>query len=321
MKKYFFPIFLLLTTLNTFAQQEAMYSQYLFNPLSINPAITSTTGETIVKVINRKQFMGGGFEGDPQTQTLVIELPFRNEKMSLGFQIFNDIAGILKSTGGYGIYNYKVRFNDKLNLTMGVQAGMTNFRANFTSVQLIDPKDPNFGQNINKALPSVGTGINLTNDKWYIAISVPQIIRNDLSIISNPNSKYNASTNRFMFGMFGYDFRLNKSIKLMPSVLTKLIENAPMAFDFNLKANFMDKFILGGSLRTTNDKFNEASYQTRLGDAFVAYTEIQIMPTIRFGYAYNMATAKGQYDNGSHEILISYIFRKKQDEQVINPRF
>ena len=314
-------MFLLLVSFSVFAQQEAMYSQYLFNSMSINPAMTSKTGENVAKIIYRKKLIGGDFEGDPQTQTVAIELPFKNEKMSVGFQLYNDVAGIVKSTGGYGIYNYKVRFNDKLNLTMGVQAGITNFRANFTSVQLIDPKDPNFGQNINKALPSVGTGINLTNDTWYLAVSVPQIIRNDLSILSNPNSKYNTSTNRFMFGMFGYDFRVNKSIKLMPSVLAKIIENAPIAFDFNLKANFMDKFLLGGSLRTANDQFNEVSGQTRLGDAFIAYTEIQITPKIRFGYAYNISTAKGQYDSGSHEILIAYKFGRNEESEVINPRF
>jgi type IX secretion system PorP/SprF family membrane protein len=321
MKKYILPIFLLLTSFSTFAQQEAMYSQYLFNPMSINPAMTSKNGENMAKVIYRKKLIGGDFEGDPQTQTVVLELPFRNEKMGLGFQIYNDVAGILKSTGGYGIYNYKVRFNDELSLTMGVQAGMTSFRANFTSVQLIDPKDPNFGQNINKAVPSVGTGINLTNDKWYLAVSVPQIIRNDLSIISNPNSKYNASTNRFMFGMFGYEFNVNKSITLTPSVLAKVIENAPVAFDYNLKASFMDKFFIGGSLRTSSNQFNEASSQTRLGDAFIAYTEIQLTPKIRFGYAYNISTAKGQYDSGSHEILISYKFGKKEESEIVDPRF
>lgn len=83
----------------------------------------------------------------------------------------------------------------------------------------------------------------------------------------------------------------------------------------------MDKFLLAGSLRTANDKFNEASSQTRLGDAFIAYTEIQITPKIRFGYAYNISTAKGQYDSGSHEILISYKFGEKEESEVVDPRF
>jgi hypothetical protein len=94
-----------------------------------------------------------------------------------------------------------------------------------------------------------------------------------------------------------------------------------VAFDYTLKASFMDKFLLAGSLRTANDKFNEASSQTRLGDAFIAYTEIQITPKIRFGYAYNISTAKGQYDSGSHEILISYKFGEKEESEVVDPRF
>ncbi|MES2520804.1 MAG: type IX secretion system membrane protein PorP/SprF [Bacteroidota bacterium] len=321
MKKYLLAILLLITSFGTYAQQEAMYSQYLFNSLAINPAMATKTNEGTAKIIYRKKFIGGDFEGDPQTQTVVLELPLRNEKMSLGFQIYNDIAGVVKSTGGYGIYNYKAQFNDQLSLTMGIQMGMTNYRANLTSVQLIDPKDPNFGQNINKALPSVGTGINLTNEKWYVALSVPQLIRTTLDLVENPNAKYNTTNSRFLFGMFGYDFRINKSIKLMPNVLAKVVENAPVAFDYNIKASYNDKFVLGGSLRTSSTKFNEVSTQTRLGDAFLAFMEVQVTPKIRFGYAYNISTTKGQYDSGSHEIMLSFRFVKKQDEMVIDPRF
>jgi type IX secretion system PorP/SprF family membrane protein len=190
-----------------------------------------------------------------------------------------------------------------------------------TSVQLIDPKDPNFGQNINKILPSVGTGINLSNEKWFLAISVPQIIRTNLSLVENPNANYSTANSRFLFTMFGYDFRLNKSIKISPNILAKVVENAPVAFDYNLKASFNDKFTLGGSLRTANAKFNEVSTQTRLGDAFLAFTEVQITPKIRFGYAYNISTTKGQYDSGSHEIMLSFRFLKSQEEMIVDPRF
>jgi type IX secretion system PorP/SprF family membrane protein len=321
MKKYILSITLLIASLQIFAQQEAMYTQYAFNPTAINPAMTSGTNEINGRVIYRKRFLGGDFEGDPQTQAVALEFPMANEKMTLGLQIFNDVAGIIKSTGAYGIYNYKAKFNDKLSLTMGIQAGMTNFRADFTSVQLIDPRDPNFGQNINKSLMSVGSGFKLSNEKWYLAVSVPQLIRTDLSIIVNPNSKYNASNARFLFGMLGYDFRLNRMLKLQTNVLAKVIENAPVAFDYNLKFGFHDKFFLGTSLRTANDKFNENSGQTRLGDAFLGFMEIQLTNQIRFGYAYNLATNKGNYSTGSHEIMLGYKFSKNREVDVINPRF
>ncbi|PWK26899.1 type IX secretion system PorP/SprF family membrane protein [Arcicella aurantiaca] len=321
MKKLYLSIIAFISFYSVQAQQEAMYSQYLFNPLAINPAMSSKTNEATTKIIYRKKFMGGDFEGDPQTQTVVVDLPLANEKMNLGIQLYNDIAGIIKSTGGYGIYSYKAQFNDELSLTMGIQAGITNYRANLTSVQLIDPKDPNFGQNINKILPSVGTGINLSNEKWFLAISVPQIIRTNLSLVENPNANYSTANSRFLFAMFGYDFRINKSIKISPNILAKVVENAPVAFDYNLKASFNDKFTLGGSLRTANAKFNEVSTQTRLGDAFLAFTEVQITPKIRFGYAYNISTTKGQYDSGSHEIMLSFRFLKSQEETVVDPRF
>ena len=321
MKKYFLSIFLFIASLQLFAQQEAMYTQYTFNPTAINPAMTSGLNEINGRAIYRKRFLGGDFEGDPQTQAVVLEFPMANEKTNLGLQIFNDVAGIIKSTGAYGIYNYKAKFNDRLSLTMGIQAGMTNFRADFTSIQLIDPRDPNFGQNINKSMMSVGSGFKLGNEKWFVAVSVPQLIRTDLSIIVNPNSKYSASNARFLFGMVGYDFRLNRMFKLQTNVLAKVIENAPVAFDYNAKFGFNDRFFLGGSLRTANDKFNENSGQTRLGDAFLGFIEIQLTDQIRFGYAYNMATNKGNYSTGSHEIMLGYKFSKNREVEVINPRF
>jgi type IX secretion system PorP/SprF family membrane protein len=321
MKKSYIILLMMLCCSSAFSQQEAMYSQYVFNPMAINPAMGSSTNEATTKVIYRKKFMGGDFEGDPQTQTVVVDLPLKNEKMGVGIQLYNDIAGVVKSTGGYGIYYYKAQLNDQLTLSMGVQAGFTNFRANLTSVQLIDPKDPNFGQNINKMLPSVGAGINLSNDKWSLAIAAPQLIRTNLSLVDNPNANYTTTNARFLFSMFSYNFRLNTAVKLMPSILAKMLENVPVAFDYNLKASFNDKFLLGGSYRTAGSKFNEASTQTRLGDAFLAFTEIQISPKLRFGYSYNIPTTKGMYDSGSHEVLLSFRFLKNQEETITDPRF
>jgi type IX secretion system PorP/SprF family membrane protein len=321
MRKYIFLITLLIVSFGTFAQQEAMYSQYVFNPLAINPAMSSSPDAPIVKLIYRKKFMGADFEGDPQTQTFVAELPLKNEKMGLAFQLYNDIAGVIKSTGAYGIYNYKVKFTDQVNLRMGIQAGITNFRANLTSVQLIDPKDPNFGQNINKALPSVGTGLNLTNDTWYVALSCPQVIKTDLSLVESPN--YSSSSNRLYFGMVGYKFRMNRNNSLDINVLAKVVESAPVAFDYNVKLNLFDKLVLGSSFRLANDQFNLASNQARLGNALVAFMEVKVTPRIRFGYAYNIQTGKAQYDSGAHEVMLSYSFWKDEEEEseILDPRF
>jgi type IX secretion system PorP/SprF family membrane protein len=321
MKKRFFTIIILLGFYQIQAQQEAIYSQYMFNPMAINPAQTGKITTPEINVLYRKQWLGADFEGDPQVQTIVGVLPFKNEKMSLGFQFFNDIVGVMKNTGGLLNYAYKVKLNDdKMNLTMGVQAGVTNFRACLTCVNTGAFTDPNFSQNVIKYLPSVGAGVYLSNQKFYVGLSVPQFIPNDLSFTETNNSAGLNKQIRYYFGEIGYRTRLNRQISIEPSVLIKIIENAPPTFDFNTKLELLEKLTLGASYRSSNQQFKEASRNIRLGDLFIGFLQVQISPKIQFGYAYNAPTGmQGQV--GSHEIMLKYRFIKKDDDSIIiDPR-
>jgi type IX secretion system PorP/SprF family membrane protein len=303
------------------AQQEATYSQYMFNPMAINPAQTGKITTPEINVLYRKQWMGADFEGDPQVQAIIGILPLKNEKVSLGFQFFNDIAGVLKSTGGMVNYAYKVKLNDNdINLTMGVQAGATNFRACLTCVNTGVSSDPNFSQNVNKLLPTVGAGVYLSSQKFYAGISVPQFIPNDLSLTETNNSAGRNKQIRYYFGEVGYKTRFNRHITFEPSVLVKVIENAPPTFDFNAKLDLLEKLTFGMSYRSSNQQFRDASRNIRLGDLLVGFLQVQASPKIQFGYAYN-APIGMQGQIGSHEVMLRYKFIKYEDNSaIINPR-
>jgi type IX secretion system PorP/SprF family membrane protein len=321
MKKIFLTIISLFGFYQIQAQQEAIYSQYMFNPMAINPAQIGKVNTPEINVLYRKQWMGADFEGDPQVQSIIGVLPMKNEKMSLGFQFFNDIAGVLKSTGGMLNYAYKVKLNDNdMNLTMGVQAGATNFRACLTCVNTGVSSDPNFSQNVNKLLPTIGAGVYLSNQKFYAGLSVPQFIPNDLSLTETPSSTGQNKQIRYYFGEVGYRTRFNRHLSFEPSVLVKVIENAPPTFDFNAKLDLMEKLTLGASYRTSNQQFREASRNIRLGDLLVGFLQVQVSPKIQFGYAYNAPTGmQGQV--GSHEIMLKYRFLKNSDDSIIiDPR-
>ncbi|MDZ7900151.1 MAG: type IX secretion system membrane protein PorP/SprF [Arcicella sp.] len=321
MKKLFFTLISLLGFHQIQAQQEAMYSQYMFNPMAINPAQTGKITTPEINVIYRKQWLGADFEGDPQVQSVIGVLPMKNEKMSLGFQLFNDIAGVLKSTGGMLNYAYKVQLNNNnTSLSMGIQAGATNFRACLTCVNTSASNDPNFSQNTNKFLPNVGAGVYLSNQRFYLGLSVPQFIPNDLSLTETSNSANQNKQIRYYFGEIGYRARLNRHISIEPSTLVKMIENAPPTFDFNLKFELLEKLTLGTSYRTSNQQFREASRNVRLGDLLVGFLQVQASPKIQFGYAYNAPTGmQGQI--GSHEIMLKYRFTKASDDSIIiDPR-
>ena len=321
MKKIIFTLISLLGFYHIQAQQEAIYSQYMFNPMAINPAQTGKITTPEINVLYRKQWLGADFEGDPQVQAIVGVLPLKNEKVSIGFQFFNDIAGIMKSTGGLLNYAYRVKLNDNgMNLSMGVQAGATNFRACLTCVNTGTAIDPNFTQNVNKYLPSVGAGLYLSNPKFYVGLSVPQFIPNDLSLTETSNSTGKNRQIRYYFGEIGYRARLNRHISIEPSVLVKIIENAPPTFDFNAKLELLEKLTFGTSYRSSNQQFRDASRNVRLGDLLVGFLQVQASPKIQFGYAYN-APMGMQGQVGSHEIMLKYRFVKKDDESlIIDPR-
>ena len=321
MKKLFISLISLLGFYNIQAQQEAIYSQYMFNPMAINPAQTGKITTPEINVLYRKQWLGADFEGDPQVQSVIGVLPMKNEKMSIGFQFFNDIAGVLKSTGGMLNYAYKVKLNDNdMNLTMGVQAGISNFRACLSCVNTGTAIDPNFTQNITKILPNVGAGLYLSNQKFYVGFSVPQFIPNNLSLSETSKNTSNELQTRYFFGEIGYRARLNRHISIEPSVLIKAIQNAPPTYDFNAKLELLEKLILGISYRTSNQQFREASRNIRLGDLLVGFLQIQVSPKIQFGYAYN-APMGMQGQVGSHEIMLKYRFVKREDDSIIiNPR-
>jgi type IX secretion system PorP/SprF family membrane protein len=289
------------------AQQEAMYSQYVLNPLAINPAYAGSREHTTITAIYRRQWLAGGFEGDPQTQTISVDVPL-NERVGLGVQFFNDGAGVIRSTGGYGIYAYKIPLADgATTLSLGLQLGFTNFRADLTSVNTGGTIDPNFSQNINRFLFSAGTGVYLSSDRWYVGVSCPQILKNKLGVFDNPNATQGSFENRYFFGTAGYVFDLNSSVKLKPAIVTKFVEGAPLSADILMNFWIAEKIGIGGAYRFLDSSFTEATGQTRLAGGWMGMAEVQVAPRWRLGYVFTQNfIGQNNLGNNAHELMLQY---------------
>ena len=91
LNKFYSIALMLLMTSVTFAQQLPQFTQYMFNTISINPAYAGSR-ETLSAVgLHRSQWVG--LEGGPQTQTLSVHSPLKNEKVGLGISVINDELG------------------------------------------------------------------------------------------------------------------------------------------------------------------------------------------------------------------------------------
>lgn len=290
------------------AQQDPHYSQYMFNTLALNPGYTGTRDALSITGLLRTQWVG--IEGAPQTQTLSIHTPFYKKSMGLGLQVVADQIGISKTTSIYASYAFHLKF-EKAILSMGLQGGFTQFRADFTSVNhSFNPNvtDPAFAQDVNTMLPNVGFGLFYYTDRFYAGLSAPQLINNEVAADGTTQSEQV----RHVFLTSGYVFTLSENLKLKPSFLIKYAENAPLSMDFNANLWFFDKFAFGLSYRE--------------GDSMDFLFEWLIKPNLQVGYAYDLTlTELQQYNSGSHEIMLRYDLNlggnKNPDKvKIISPR-
>lgn len=283
-----------------------MYSQYMFNTLAINPAYAGSRNVTSATALYRSQWVG--INGAPETATFTIDAPLNDKKVGIGFQAFSDKIGITRTTGALGTYAYRLRM-DKGTLAFGVTAGVSQYRADFTSVALNTggQNDVAFMQNINKALLTVGTGVYYSSDRFYIGLSSPQLLNNKLENFSVTNNNVFTGQTLHLFLATGYVFPLNDALNLKPSILIKGVKGAPIEADINATLWIKNVFAIGAQYRTEAD--------------VAALVEVQATPQIRIGYAYDRSVTKlVQFNSGSHEIMLRYEFGFEKGK-IISPRY
>ena len=300
MKKLYPVIILLLISVCANAQQLPQFTQYMYNTISINPAYAGNRDAISAVGLHRSQW--SGLEGAPQTQTLSIHSPLRNEKIGLGLSIINDNAGYENYTYAYGDFSYTINVNALTTLSFGLKAGMSYY--NLDEELLEDVSDPFFdGDNFNRWTPNFGAGLFLSAQDWYVGFSAPKLLNND----NNELSEYLALEQVHYYLTAGYVFDLNESFKLRPSTLFKTTRGAPLSVDITSTVIYDEKVYLG------------ANY--RLDDAIGAFVDFQVVPSFRVGYAYEYSVSDLQpYTSGTHEILLIYEFRK-QNTKYKSPRF
>jgi type IX secretion system PorP/SprF family membrane protein len=303
--KFSFFIFCLFLVGAAYAQQEAMYSQYMFNGLAINPAYAGSTEVLSASALYRKQWVG--VEGAPTTQTFSAHAPVYNNRVGLGFSLINDKIGITNNVAANGIYAFRIVTNRGI-FSMGLQTGIGQYRANYSTLKT-NPDgiiDQTFQDNQNSLMFNFGTGFYYSTEQFYIGGSVPYLVSKEIARLGNA-SIYSPSHYRHIFLTSGYVLPLSPSLKLKPSALVKIAEGAPVQVDVN--ANLWIRDVLSTGL----------SYRT--GDAVVGMVECQISRQLRLGYAYDQPLSDSRrYVGSSHEVMLRFDLVSPKTKYV-SPRY
>jgi len=304
MKKLIGSISLLLIFMTVHAQLEPLSNQYLLNTLSINPAYAGSREALSVVALHRNQWTG--FDGSPKTISLAMHSPMRNEKVGLGFLAVNDRRGISTSNIMTGNFAYRI-ITDKGVLSMGLAAGFTFVKNNWSNLVAVDPDDALLmGNSRGYLLPDFSLGTYFNSDQFFFGFSLPMFIAHNFDPSTNSfrlNNKYE-EYNFFFNG--GYLFRPSSTVKVLPSILVRFNRVSPPQADFNLHLILLDKIQTGLSYRTNKSIIGLLMYHVNS----------------QFAIAYSYDTGFGKisgYMGSSHEIMVRYDFR--YIIEVINPRY
>ena len=300
--KLTFLFFLLFLVSSVYAQQEAQYSQYMYNTISVNPAYAGSRDVLSVLALNRSQWVG--FDGAPSTSTFSINTPIPETNLGLGISAISDRIGPTEQNTFSADLSYTIRLTEKSNLSFGAKGTASFFSFDQYKVTPFQANDPKWKSLSSKMSPNFGVGMYLHSDKYYLGLSIPNLMEtnfyNDNEIAINSQRM-----NYYLIG--GYVFDVNNWIKFKPAVVSKIVTGAPLQLDLSGNALFMNKFVLG------------AAY--RWDAAFSGLAGFQVNDALFLGYSYDFdTTSLSRFNYGSHEFFIRYEFIYKKDK-LVSPRF
>ncbi|WP_281502611.1 type IX secretion system membrane protein PorP/SprF [Arenibacter sp. F20364] len=305
-----FMLFFLIAGL--YAQQDAQYTQYMYNTMSVNPAYAGSRGQLSAAALYRSQWVG--LEGAPKTQTLNLHSPIRNSRLGYGISIINDNIGdgVVQETQLDAVLSYTVDVALDAKLSFGLKVGGNMLSLDFNGLNNFDSENIQ-GDNIdNKFSPNFGVGVYYHTDKFYAGLSAPNLVETQYFDNSqrDPNSVQFLSKERMNFYLItGYVFDLNNNFKFKPAVLTKVVGGAPLQIDLSASFLFNDKFSFGAAYRW------DAALSGMLG--------FQLSDQFMIGLAYDRETTElggTQFNDGSFEVFLRFEL-VKSFRRMVSPRF
>ncbi|MCX8482471.1 MAG: type IX secretion system membrane protein PorP/SprF [Crocinitomicaceae bacterium] len=293
---------MMLVGMVSYSQQDAQYTQYMYNTINVNPAYAGSRGVMSIFGLHRTQWVG--LDGAPVTNAFSVNSPIENTNLGVGLSFVNDRIGpTVENTISTDI-SYTIPVSETYKLSFGIKGTANLFSFDREKLNIQNQADPLLQSLSNNFSPNVGAGAYFHSDKSYLGLSVPNFFQTK-RYNDNDYAVYKERMNAYLIG--GYVFDLSPNLKFKPAFLGKMVQGAPLQLD--VSGNFLinDKFVLGAAWRWSAAASLMAGFQVSDG--------------LYIGYGYDLDTTKlAHYNSGSHEIFLRYELFKRQD-RIVSPRF
>lgn len=313
MKKILFIAALLMSTFWAKAQQDAQYTQFMFNKLSLNPGYAISTDYACISCLHRSQWVG--LDGAPTSQSVNIRYPIYEKKVGFGLSINHDNIGPTDSWTISGIYAYRFPLGKTTNLGLGLQGTLRSYRIRWAETMALQTGDSTIPmEDTQKILPNFGVGLYLSSDKYYVGLSVPHLLNGDLTFYDQVANVSDFSQERMhVFLMAGTVFNVSSNVQFKPAFIMKYAPNTPFDMDINGSFIFYEKLWAGLTYRI-------GGFHDSVGESLDLVVQYQLTTALRLGVAYDFTLSKvRKVNDGTFEVMLDYCFNQK--DRLTNPRF
>lgn len=304
-------LFIGILSTGAIAQQDAQYTQYMYNTLSVNPAYAGSRGQLSFAGLYRSQWVG--LDGAPETFTLNLHSPIRNSRLGYGISIVNDNIGdgVVQETYLDAVISYTIDVSMDAKLSFGLKAGGNMLSLDFNGLRNFDQEVVNQNNIDNRFNPNFGLGVYYHTDKFYAGISAPNVLEAEYFDNDNTEDGVNfLSADRMnVYLITGYVFDVGPDLQFKPALLTKAVGGAPLQVDLSASFLFANKFSFGAAYRW------DAAVSGLVG--------FQVTDQIMLGLAYDRETTElggTQFNDGSFEVFLR-LELLKSFQRTISPRF
>ena len=303
-----------------FGQQEPQFSQYNRNQYLVNPGAAGAYDFVDITLGGRMQW--AGFDNAPMTTYIYgsSSLPKKNKakyyprtstrrgpirypkkgvggmKHAFGGYVFADQYGAFRQIKFAGTYAIHLPLTNRLNLSFGVDLGMSNRafledRAQTLNMMTGVGNDATYAQystSVSDYTMDVGAGLYLYSEDFYFGIAADQLtgdlVRFGLGTANfDPKMHYR--------GTVGYKIHAGDNVTITPNALVKYVITTPISIEGGIQFEFQERFWLAASYRSSK--------------TIVGMVGFNVNNVFKLGYSFDFTTSDVRnYSSGGHELVL-----------------
>lgn len=303
---------LLLFSVVLCGQQDAQYTQFMYNKLGFNPAVAGTPESTQFQVAARQQWLG--LNEAPSSQVATFNTPITAAGTGVGARLSRVTIGLEQQYNIEGSYAYRFAIGRGTRLGIGLSASARYFNVEYQNARPtqgggVDIAIP--GAVESKIIPNFGAGLYVDGPNYYVGLSLPRLLESNIDL-GDEETIISREARHYYF-MGGVKLALSDKLAIEPQMLAKFVSGAPFDADFNVTAHVGENLFAGLSYRLGGNGVGESA-------SLIAGLYLSEKLSMCLAYDLGLSDLKSS-QNGSIELVVGYsVGGRSAAGTVVDPR-